>query len=698
MILTKEKGKRMWGNWFNGGNTNGGSGGSGGSGGGGGSTEWAANAGHADEADHATAADLADEAKALTSDSTDWLKIARKDIAQTIAEAWTFAKGFTSTLVSKFKAGIKIGASDQYQIDANGDATLRDIGGRAINASTTIQATGNITSNGAMQAYGNITSANGNMQAVQMLSDVFKTLGFTAGMLGKGFGVSVDQIGRASLQTDDLLVLGQMIVHMLNIREVTYIGGIYYLSPAASTVHKVQNLYSSTPSDTRTWSTEGTGTPCGYRLLWKADDGTIGTMNYWQQGDQAFCQTFNITEPGDYTDFQNQYYHRLVARVGTVTIDGQDYHYADLAATATCYLYDGDGNPIQNAGGGTQFVGYVGTSNTAPAENDKVVMRGSQRDTTRMGAIIISTEGEASIGIYDGIDYFDVLSTYEIHYFSKSAVRMSASYITWKTTGGNETQANFMATTKNAFLGINGCGIDFTNESVAVKGGKFKMQDENGVDTFVLNENGDLESKGSASFEGTIRARNIFKTLAVSGGSNSNVTDRCEVVTMMNADTNVTWVYVLNDIPASTYGHAFSAGDMLTGQEINALVDSNSRFCWKDDTTNFRIFTGPADEVILVNKVSWMYVGYTFIPRCQDFPGKEITIRNYTSNSADAEIRQVDLAQNVFAAGAYVSSPSDDYNDIGYGSNLDYKASVPQGDVITLYSTGSVWLILKKLN
>ena len=685
VVLNREKIQRMS---RNSGVVTGGSGGSGGSGGGS-ETFYADEAGHAQEADHATAA------ANLDSDSTDWQKIMRKDIEQTAAEVITFAKGIVSTLVSKFKAGIKIGANDQYQIDANGDATLRDISGRAISASTTIQATGNITSNGAMQAYGNIRSTNGNMQAVQMLSDVFKTLGFTAGMLGKGFGVSVDQIGRASLQTDDLLVLGQMIVHMLNIREVTYIGGIYYLSPAASTVHKVQNLYSSTPSDTRTWSTSGSGTPCGYRLLWKADDGTIGTMNYWQQGDQAFCQTFNITEPGDYTDFQNQYYHRLVARVGTVTIDGQDYHYADLAATATCYLYDGDGNPILNAGGGTQFVGYVGTSNTAPAENDKVVMRGSQRDTSRMGAIIISTEGEASIGIYDGIDYFDVLSTYEIHYFSKSAVRMSASYITWKTTGGNETQANFMATTKNAFLGINGCGIDFTNESVAVKGGKFKMQDENGVDTFVLNENGDLESKGSASFEGTVRAKNLFKTVAVSGGSNSSINDHCEVVTMMNADTNVTWVYVLNNIPESTYGHAFTAGQMLTGQEINALVDSNSRFCWKTDTSNFRIFTGPADEVMLVNKVSYMYLGYTFIPRCQDFPGKEITIRNNTSNSNDAEIRQVDNAQNVFASGAYVSSPSDDYNDIGYGSNLSYKVSVPQNKSVTIYSTGTVWLILR---
>ena len=671
-------------------------GGSGGAGGGGGHVAEADHAINADEAQHAQDADHATAAANLDSDSSDWQKILRKDIADTAAEVITFAKGIVSTLVSKFKAGIKIGASDQYQIDANGDATLRDISGRVING------TGNITSNGAMQAYGNITSTNGNMQAVQMLSNVFKTLGYSdawANMIGQGFGVKVDNDGIASLQVDNLLVLGQMIVNSLNIREVTFIGGAYYLSPAASEVALVQPLYTtiSYKPDTKYWTPDGSGDVVGYRLLWKADNGTIGTMNYWKAGDMLYCHTFNITQPGHYTNFQNQNYKRLVCRVGTVTIEDQDYHYADVADIAECYLFDSNNDPIQNVDGGTLFVGIT-SNNTTPKSGDKVVACGSQADTTRQGVILISTEGEAAIGIYDGIKDYRALSNYEIHYFSRTAVRMNAQKLTWKTTGGNETQASFMARADDVFLGIGNCGIDITNQSITAKGGKFKMQDSNGVDTFILNQNGDLESKGSASFEGTIRAKNMYKTLAVSAGSNSSITDRCEVVTMMNADTNVTWVYVLNDIPASTYGHAFTAGQMLTGQEINALVNNNSRFCWKADTSNFRIFTGPADEVILVNKVSLMYVGYTFVPRCQDMPGKEITIRNYTSNSVDAEIRQVDNAQNVFAAGAYVLSPSDDYNDIGYGSNLSYKASVPQGDVITLYSTGSVWLILRKLN
>lgn len=101
MILTKEKGKRMWGNGFGAGSSS--SGGSGGSGGGeGGSMNYAAEAGHAREADHAASA-----AK-LDSNSPDWNVIARKNVEETIAETWTFAKGLIASLMSYFNAGIQV--------------------------------------------------------------------------------------------------------------------------------------------------------------------------------------------------------------------------------------------------------------------------------------------------------------------------------------------------------------------------------------------------------------------------------------------------------------------------------------------------------------------------------------------------------------------------------------------------------------
>ena len=127
-------------------------GGTGGSGSGG-NADYAAEAGHALEADHATSADSATEAthatsadsattattaQNLASDSTDWQKIARKDIAQTIAEVWTFAKGIVSTLRSYFNGGATIskassdtgkalqvtGGTQTDTLDASGNATV----------------------------------------------------------------------------------------------------------------------------------------------------------------------------------------------------------------------------------------------------------------------------------------------------------------------------------------------------------------------------------------------------------------------------------------------------------------------------------------------------------------------------------------------------------------------------------------------
>lgn len=905
-ILTREEIQRMG---RKGGTTVIGGGGSSG-GGGGGSTGYADEAGHALEADHATTADSATEAThataadsatvaghAITADSatnadhaitaanldsnsTDWAKIARKDIAQTIAEVWTFAKGIVSTLKSYFHAGIEV--------------------------------TGGVSTD--------TMTASGNAQAAAMIANIFKTLGFAqaVNMIGKGFGVNVDANGNATLQTDHLLVLGRMIVQALNIREVSYIGGTYLLTPAACQAIKVQPLYTSISyqPDTRYWTPNGSGTVVGYRLLWLADNGTNGTVNYWHQGDIAMCQTFNVTQTGGSTA-ANQYYKRVVVRVGQVNLtEGgitKKYHYADLSNMAGPLLFDSEDNPIYTVDGSQTFDGLM-VGSTTPKDGDTVVQCGSQSDATRQGAVLITAEGEASIGIYDGIKDFRALSNYEIHYMSKSAVRMNAAYFSWRTNGNLRSQADVLGDiddtkTEVADINVNLKGINMTVGKMTItkqngitanydfweqsgehtirnsswesgywtqngtpspssyrirssqtiysfgQADGFLVYDMNGgqsMQFFEFNNNGtgqpptyalrytpptqfavpetytvkahilsyisdgqggwtfDLHaeeadansgvvfitpSKGSAvrfriyfvatgkmigsdpvaaitnlqpylaqakvsnsliqmvsdqlkvmvnqcglniknrvigliankinflmpdgstnplisidpttgalnavdgNFSGTIRANNLFIMVSVSSGSGASVNDRAECVTMIDQNTNVTYVYVLNDIPASTYGHAFTAGQYLTGQAINELVDDASQFCWKDDTTNFRICTGPATQVMLVDKANADYRGYTFIPRCQDVPGKTIEIRNNTSNHGDAEIRQVDLAQNVFASGAYVADiDDDDYNDVAYGSNLEYHDSVPMGGSLTLYSTGTVWLRLRRTN
>ena len=445
MQLSREGIQRMIEGWGSGS----GSGGAGGSSGGG-SVE---NARHADSAYD------------VDINSPAYLRWLRKDVADTAAEVITFAKGIISTLKSYFNGGIEV---------TNGTKTdvLNVTGGANVGGSLGV--TGNATIGGNASVTGSVTAA-------QLIANLLKTPDFQqiVGMIGLGFGVTTDVNGKATLQTDDLYVLGQMFVNSLNIREVTYIGGTYLLTPAGSTVAKVMPLYAASgysSYNTRYWTTTppyASATVVGYRLMWKADDGTTGTMNYWQQGDQAFCQTFNITAPGQYTNARNSRYWRMVCRVGQVTVDDVVWHYADVANTASVYLYDSNGNAITNVRtGNTIFPGYENSSGTVPSVDDKVVCLGSQAQTNRQGAIQLTAEGTASIGIYDNINNFLALTNYEIHYFSKEAVRMTASYLTWKTSSGNETQATFMADTKQAFVGIGNCGIDFANGLINLRGNK----------------------------------------------------------------------------------------------------------------------------------------------------------------------------------------------------------------------------------
>ena len=450
----------------NGGTTVIGGGSGSGSGGGGGSVAYAEEAGHAetaDEAGHATnadhattadsatAADHATTAANLDSNSTDWAKIARKDISQTIAEVWTFVKGIVSTLKSYFNAGIEV--------------------------------TGGITTD-TLTASGNV-STTGNAQAAAMIANIFKTLGFTqaVNMIGKGFGVTLDANGNATLQTDHLLVLGRMIVNSLNIREVSYIGGTYLLTPAACQAIKVQPLYTSISyqPDTRYWTPDGSGTVVGYRLLWLADNGTNGTVNYWHQGDIAMCQTFNVTQTGGSTA-ANQYYKRVVCRVGQVTLTeggiSKKYHYCDLSNIAGPLLFDAEDNPIYTVDGSQTFDGLM-VGSTTPKDGDTVVQCGSQSDATRQGAVLITAEGEASIGIYDGIKDFRALSNYEIHYMSKSAVRMNAAYFSWRSNGNLRSQADVLddldeTKTEVADISVNLKGINMTV-------GKMTIIKQNGI-------------------------------------------------------------------------------------------------------------------------------------------------------------------------------------------------------------------------
>lgn len=343
----------------------------------------------------------------------------------------------------------------QQNITVDGSANV----GGDISAGGNATITGDTTVGGDADVIGDVevggdVDVTGKVTAAELIANLFKTPGFkeAVGLVGQGFGVKTEN-GRATMQTDDLIVLGRMFVNSLNIREVSYIGGVYLLTPAGSTVERVMELYTTGQNYavTKDWTTEDVGgLVVGYRVLWKADDGTTSTMNYWKQGDQAFCEIFNINKAGHYDNFSNRRYWRLVCRTGHTTVDGKEYNYADLSDIAQVYLYDGDGNMIHNETGvGYGFFGYEGASlgydserrNSIPAVDDKVVCLGSQADKDRQAAIQLSAEGVGSFGIYDNINFYGdhdngSIDSYEIHFMSKQEVRMRASRFSWTTNVG----------------------------------------------------------------------------------------------------------------------------------------------------------------------------------------------------------------------------------------------------------------------
>ena len=273
-------------------NTNivgGGGSGSSGGGSGGGTADYATNAGHADTADEATHATNADNAAnaayatlagsasvadKLAENSSDWYKIARKDIAQTIAGVWTFAKGIISTLKSYFNGGIEV---------TNGTKT------------DTLQATGNATVGGTLGVTGNAT------------------IGGTLGVTGKLTGVDAE--------FQNLEITKEAHFKKLVVDEMLSNKGAIIISSANCVAEIVETV------------SGGYGVFFGTK-----DANGNSVTNSWRVGDQALCLTFNGEGAGTFSDVRNRYYWRKVTQVLSNTTYGTGtYHYIKLSSVSGEY-------------------------------------------------------------------------------------------------------------------------------------------------------------------------------------------------------------------------------------------------------------------------------------------------------------------------------------------------------------------------
>ena len=181
---------------------------------------------------------------------------------------------------------------------------------------------------------------------------------------------------RARAEVDELLVRVSAFFSKLEMRELSYVGGNYLFSAAGSRLTKVDWLDAS--GNVLEQIDENRGSIATFRCYWLQDDGTTATMNYWEVGDQARCQTFNI-KPGVYENVANKYYWRLVTGVGD---DYIDLSYSDCD-----------------------------TGSAFPEAGDSLVQLGNRGSSARRkGAIYLDVESANSPAIYEyaGINSYNI--------------------------------------------------------------------------------------------------------------------------------------------------------------------------------------------------------------------------------------------------------------------------------------------------
>lgn len=234
-----------------------------------------------------------------------------------------------------------------------------------------------------------------------------QTLGFERTI--NGFGVWLDENGRAHGQIDYLEVIGKAIFRSLQIDEYKHIGGNIVLSGANAVIEKVVPVAG------------------GWKCYLHTDDGDKAITNDWLAGDQALCQTFNI-RAGVYENVSNKYYWRCVAEVGQKTASEEAY----------IVISDDDNYRDKNV------------KNDIPKSGDNVVLCGHNTlwdiahgiDPTlhrnRMNVTMLTTSKEAggTIEVYRNIHDFKLDKGNATFHLSSDKVLVNSARFEWVSTDG----------------------------------------------------------------------------------------------------------------------------------------------------------------------------------------------------------------------------------------------------------------------
>ena len=274
----------------------------------------------------------------------------------------------------------------------------------------------------------------------------------------------------------------------------------------------------------------------------------------------------------------------------------------------------------------------------------------------------------------------DTWETHTIGFFVGSSIESQSNEVRIAFYANN---AIFMLSYPRLVVGKR-AGIDLYEGRVDINADAFTVHNNAGEQTLGLNADGDFEVSG------TIRAKNFFRTLALSmGGRNTVISD--------GYGESDCWLYV--NSTTDDYATRFTKGTYLLASEFDSLVDSNDVGSWKTDT-HFTICTGTADEVMLVDGDNTGGFGGTsnsnnqvYLPQCDKFAGKTVIIyHTMTATTHGAEIRQCD-GGNVFSSGLKIN----DFKIQSYtGSSLNTKVDMDVHEIAIFYSTGTSWVRLGK--
>lgn len=239
------------------------------------------------------------------------------------------------------------------------------------------------------------------------LLKAIQTLGFERTI--NGFGVWLDDKGRAHGQIDYLEVIGKAIFRSLQIDEYKHIGGNIVLSGANAVIEKVVPVSG------------------GWKCYLHTDDGDKAITNDWEPGDQALCQTFNI-KAGVYENVSNRYYWRVVSEV------------AQKSATEKAYIVITDDDTYRDKS----------TENDAPMAGDNIVLCGHNTlwdvangidptlNRNRMNVTMITTSKEegGTIEVYRNIHDFSLSKGNAIFHLSSDKIYMNSQRFEWISADG----------------------------------------------------------------------------------------------------------------------------------------------------------------------------------------------------------------------------------------------------------------------